>query len=228
MPIQWPTKKIGVFNCTLLYHRDTRHSAHTNIKMADQEVPKDLWPHSTPAPKLQDVLAQISTFLGGLRYSKTVASLEKDAVKKGLPKPTDSDNGISLMQNYQIGSNNVSGQTKRAVAGGMQISIGNCGAIIGTQLYRTQTAPRYKLGHSFALAYLVLNIVVVTTLWFLLKKENARKDAALGVVKSEISETHKVDKAPSESSSEERRGSVGMRGIDNFQGDDDLRWRFMI
>lgn len=32
--------------------------------------------------------------------------------------------------------NNVSGHTKRAVGCAMQISIGNCGAIIGTQLYR--------------------------------------------------------------------------------------------
>lgn len=125
-------------------------------------------------------------------------------------------------------ANNVSGQTKRAVAGAMQISIGNCGAIIGTQLYRTQTAPRYFLGHSFALGYLILNIVVVTTLWFLLKKENARRDVALSLAKNQTSEELKADKASGDSSDEERRASVGMRGIVDFKGDDDLRWRFMI
>ena len=33
-------------------------------------------------------------------------------------------------------ANNVSGQTKRATANAMQISIGNLGAVLGTQLYR--------------------------------------------------------------------------------------------
>jgi MFS family permease len=70
---------------------------------------------------------------------------------------------------------NVSGQTKRATANAMQISIGNCGAVLGTQLYRPKTAPRYLLGHSFALGYLVMNIVVVTTLWWILRKENIQK-----------------------------------------------------
>ena len=54
---------------------------------------------------------------------------------------------------------NVSGQTKRAVANAMQISIGNLGAVIGTQLYRADDGPRYIVGHSFALGYLVLTVV---------------------------------------------------------------------
>jgi MFS family permease len=76
-------------------------------------------------------------------------------------------------------ANNVSGQTKRATANAMQISIGNCGAVIGTQLYRPNTSPRYILGHSFALGYLVANIIVVSLLWLLLNKENKRKDEHL-------------------------------------------------
>ncbi|KAF1845065.1 MFS transporter [Cucurbitaria berberidis CBS 394.84] len=74
---------------------------------------------------------------------------------------------------------NVSGQTKRATANAMQISIGNLGAVLGTQLYRPITAPRYVLGHSFALGYLCLNIVVVTTLWYFLDKENREKQKYL-------------------------------------------------
>ena len=49
---------------------------------------------------------------------------------------------------------NVSGQTKRAIANAMQISIGNLGAVLGTQLYRSADGPRFIVGHSFALAYL--------------------------------------------------------------------------
>jgi uncharacterized membrane protein YeaQ/YmgE (transglycosylase-associated protein family) len=70
---------------------------------------------------------------------------------------------------------NVSGQTKRATATAMQISIGNVGAVIGTQLYRGHDGPRFIAGHSFALAYLVANVIVVTILAVMLKKENERR-----------------------------------------------------
>ena len=42
---------------------------------------------------------------------------------------------------------NVSGQTKRATANALQISIGNIGAIMGTQLYRPIWGPRFLVGH---------------------------------------------------------------------------------
>ena len=58
----------------------------------------------------------------------------------------------------------------------MQISIGNLGGVIGTQLYRTETSPRFFLGHGFALGYLLANVIVVGTLWKVLKRENAKKE----------------------------------------------------
>jgi MFS family permease len=72
-------------------------------------------------------------------------------------------------------ANNVSGQTKRATANALQISVGNLGAVLGTQLYRPATSPRYYLGHGFALGYLVMNLVVVGTLWWSLERENNAK-----------------------------------------------------
>ncbi|MCJ1295527.1 hypothetical protein MMC34_007090 [Xylographa carneopallida] len=72
-------------------------------------------------------------------------------------------------------ANNVSGQTKRATANAMQISIGNLGAVLGTQLYRSEDGPRYFLGHGFALGYLVANVFVVGTLWAVLSRENGRR-----------------------------------------------------
>ncbi|KAK2780763.1 hypothetical protein FQN52_002075 [Onygenales sp. PD_12] len=106
-------------------------------------------------------------------------------------------------------ANNVSGQTKRATANAMQISIGNLGAILGTQLYRTETSPRYFLGHSFALGYLIANTVVVTILWRVLKRANEKKvvereNRALGVL-----------------------GEVGDAEGD-FLGDEDPRWVFQL
>jgi MFS family permease len=84
---------------------------------------------------------------------------------------------------------NVSGQTKRATANAMQISIGNLGAVLGTQLYRANSGPRYVLGHSFALGYSCLNLVVVGALWVLLKKENREKERIL-VERPETGEFH--------------------------------------
>ena len=44
-------------------------------------------------------------------------------------------------------ANNVSGQTKRATGSALQISIGNVGSMIGTQLYRPKSSPRFFFGH---------------------------------------------------------------------------------
>lgn len=95
---------------------------------------------------------------------------------------------------------NVSGQTKRATAGGAQITIGNLGAIIGTQIYRAENKPRYVVGHAVALAYLVGNILVTTTLWIYLNRLNRQRDEA------------------------ERRAGKEWDGV--WRGDDDVHWRF--
>ncbi|MCJ1307828.1 hypothetical protein MMC25_001476 [Agyrium rufum] len=104
-------------------------------------------------------------------------------------------------------ANNVSGQTKRAVSNAMQISIGNLGAVLGTQIYRSEDAPRFVLGHGLAMGYLVANGVVVSILWWVLKRENGRRDRVVA----------EMD-ARGEVLPEEREGE--------WRGDEDLRWRF--
>jgi hypothetical protein len=99
---------------------------------------------------------------------------------------------------------NVSGQTKRATANALQITIGNLGAVLGTQLYRTQTAPRYVLGHSFALGYMCANVCVGALTWWVLHKENVRRDGIL---------------------EDERQRGIAVKTGD-WEGDDDVRWRF--
>ncbi|KAI1349470.1 major facilitator superfamily domain-containing protein [Xylaria sp. FL0043] len=94
---------------------------------------------------------------------------------------------------------NVSGQTKRATATAMQISIGNIGAVVGTQLYRT--GPRFVLGHSFALGYLLANVVVVTLLAVVLGHENKQRASIAEEIK-DIGE------------------------VTDWRGDVDPRWRF--
>lgn len=124
-------------------------------------------------------------------------------------------------------ANNVSGQTKRAVASGMQIMIGNLGAVLGTQLYRTETAPRYFLGHGFALGYLLANIVVVALLWWLLKGENARRDARQSHGSDQLENEAVLDGSLPDCNDDEKHGQVSAIQAD-FQGDDDLRWRFHL
>ncbi|KAI0188599.1 major facilitator superfamily domain-containing protein [Xylaria flabelliformis] len=96
---------------------------------------------------------------------------------------------------------NVSGQTKRAIATAMQISIGNIGAVLGTQLYRSHDGPRFIVGHSFALGYLLANAIVVTILALILKKENKRRQSIAEEIKN-------VGEVP------------------DWRGDVDPRWRF--
>ncbi|KAI9652284.1 MAG: hypothetical protein M1831_007070 [Alyxoria varia] len=98
---------------------------------------------------------------------------------------------------------NVSGQTKRAVANAMQISIGNLGAVLGTQLYRANDGPRYIVGHSFALAYLVGNCIVASAIWFVLTRENRQKEVVLA----------------QEGKTESSKDLV-------WNGDQDARWKF--
>ena len=99
-------------------------------------------------------------------------------------------------------ANNVSGQTKRATANALQISIGNLGAVLGTQLYRSTDGPRFFVGHSFALGYLCANVLVVGALWTVLRRENARRDRG------------------------ERNDRLTGVTEDEWLGDEDPRWRF--
>ncbi|KAI1383814.1 MFS general substrate transporter [Hypoxylon trugodes] len=96
---------------------------------------------------------------------------------------------------------NVSGQTKRAIANAMQISIGNLGAVLGTQLYRSTDGPRFVVGHSFALGYLLANVIVVTILGIRLRRENKRRETIAEEIKH-----------------------VGE--VADWKGDSDPRWRF--
>ena len=76
---------------------------------------------------------------------------------------------------------------------------------MGTQLYRDETSPRFFLGHGFAMGYLCANIVVISTLWLVLKKVNEKREASGG---------HDI--------------SSGFSDEEDFRGDEDPRWRFYL
>jgi MFS family permease len=56
-------------------------------------------------------------------------------------------------------SNNVEGVYKRGVSLGTVIAWGNLNGVMSSNIYRTQDAPWYRLGHSVVLGYLTLGLL---------------------------------------------------------------------
>ncbi|OOF96823.1 hypothetical protein ASPCADRAFT_145626 [Aspergillus carbonarius ITEM 5010] len=71
---------------------------------------------------------------------------------------------------------NVAPQYRRALAIGLQQTIGNCAGIVAGQVYRTSP---YVLGNAFSLGSLVVAQVVVALHAGYLRRENAKKEAIL-------------------------------------------------
>ncbi|KAF9452888.1 MFS general substrate transporter [Macrolepiota fuliginosa MF-IS2] len=75
---------------------------------------------------------------------------------------------------------NVSAQTKRAVAVAMQITIGDIGAIAGVLIYRPSlSAHRFRTPHIIAIGYLLFSVLVASYLWWWMSRENARRTSIL-------------------------------------------------
>ncbi|KAG0170987.1 hypothetical protein DFQ29_009042 [Apophysomyces sp. BC1021] len=92
-------------------------------------------------------------------------------------------------------SNNQLGHTKRAVAIAMVSMIAQCFSMLGTQVYKTEDAPRYIKGHIVCLVFLCLAGSAAAVLRYLLKRENDRRDRQFGVPEStDLSELHDLEK----------------------------------
>ncbi|KAJ2548462.1 hypothetical protein EV175_004826 [Coemansia sp. RSA 1933] len=85
---------------------------------------------------------------------------------------------IPLMLSWT--ANNNVGHIKRAVSIAMLNTFGQCFATVGTQIYKTKTAPRFFMGYGVCLAFTVVMIVFAIALSIILKRENARRDAQYG------------------------------------------------
>jgi hypothetical protein len=83
-------------------------------------------------------------------------------------------------------SENISGQTKRAVGVAMQITIGNMGAITGVLIYRPAfSAHHFRKPHTIAIGYLTFAIAMVSTLWYFMSSENRRRANIIAAGKDE-------------------------------------------
>ncbi|KAI9632398.1 MFS general substrate transporter [Dioszegia hungarica] len=82
-------------------------------------------------------------------------------------------------------SNNLAGQTKRGVGVATQIGVGNFIAIVSSNIYTADSAPRYITGHAVNLGFCALGLVTVPTYAFLLRRANKRKAAILALPEEE-------------------------------------------
>ncbi|KAF8798941.1 MFS general substrate transporter [Phlegmacium glaucopus] len=104
---------------------------------------------------------------------------------------------------------NVSAQTKRAVAVAMQITIGDIGAIAGVLIYRPNlSGHQFRKPHIIAIGYLLFSVLVAIYLSTWMNRENKRRDGLL-------SEGEKIE--PSNTPEERQR-----------LGDRDLHYRYVI
>ncbi|CAG8691072.1 229_t:CDS:10 [Dentiscutata erythropus] len=72
-------------------------------------------------------------------------------------------------------TNNLAGDSKRAVGCAMAIAFGNIGGVVSAQLYKSSDAPDYKTGHSAALSLFAVAILITLTQCCLLKRANKYK-----------------------------------------------------
>ncbi|KAF8443061.1 major facilitator superfamily domain-containing protein [Boletus edulis BED1] len=92
--------------------------------------------------------------------------------------------GNSLLLSWP--GENVSGQTKRAVAVAMQIMIGDIGAIAGSLVYRPSlSAHIYRKPNLIAIGYVLFAILMAAYLWVMMARENKRRDAILANAKED-------------------------------------------
>lgn len=77
-----------------------------------------------------------------------------------------------------IGSN-IKGRYKRAVAIGMNQTMGNIGGVVAGQIYISSDAPRYIIGQSVSLAGISLALVLTVVLHVTFRYQNSRKARAI-------------------------------------------------
>lgn len=73
-------------------------------------------------------------------------------------------------------SNLVSGHYKRSIASAAQVGFGNLGGIVASNIFFKTEAPKYPTGYGVSLGMLWICGAACTTLYFLVKIENKKRD----------------------------------------------------
>ena len=127
---------------------------------------------------------------------------------------------------------NISPQTKRATAMAFMLSVANCGGIISGQIYRSEDAPRFILGHAINLGFCIMSIICAIILVIALRLENQRRDRLDSTVTSDTA-THADTVADVFGlSSVEDRKKWGYEKLSEEEvrnlGDKHVAWRYIL
>lgn len=74
-------------------------------------------------------------------------------------------------------NNNILGKKKRGIASAVVLGVGNCGSILGANVYLSSEAPNYVTGYSVSFASIILAQICAVAYFLYLRYENkARAD----------------------------------------------------
>ncbi|EIN14719.1 MFS general substrate transporter [Punctularia strigosozonata HHB-11173 SS5] len=108
-----------------------------------------------------------------------------------------SDTSI-VNQKRRLG-NNIAGHYKRGAGIALHVGIGNFGGVVASNIYRTQDAPKYVLGHAIELMFVGIGLVVVPVIMLAYMKINQRRARSITNVANYSPEQLRAlgDRAPS-------------------------------
>jgi cyanate permease len=72
-------------------------------------------------------------------------------------------------------TNNIGGQTKRAVATALVVAFGSIGGVFSGQIYRASDEPYYHQGHYIVIGIMCFTFILVLLMRLLLMRENRRR-----------------------------------------------------
>ncbi|KEZ46290.1 hypothetical protein SAPIO_CDS1211 [Scedosporium apiospermum] len=102
-------------------------------------------------------------------------------------------------------ANNLAGPYKRAIGMSLQISLGNTGGLIGSNIYLAREKPHYRLGYGISIGFIGLGIIAAGTMLFILSAINKKRERYVaenggpdGVVEKhgDVALTEMGDKSP--------------------------------
>jgi len=74
----------------------------------------------------------------------------------------------------------------------MQVMGGNCGGIVASYVYLSRDGPRFITGHSILIGFVGMAFFLTSFMTLWCRKENARRDAAMGGGQQDLTEEQKA------------------------------------
>ncbi|SPO07760.1 related to MFS nicotinic acid transporter Tna1 [Cephalotrichum gorgonifer] len=73
-------------------------------------------------------------------------------------------------------ANNLAGPYKRAIGMSLQISLGNTGGLIGSNIYLARENPHYRLGYGLSIGFIAIGIIAAASMLLILFTINKRRE----------------------------------------------------